>query len=127
MTVDPFARLPLPTDHDELLKLAFLACQCREHGVTLVVVADEVVPLLPFPWSPQEARVLHRILHHVERCRDFLQGHADVFPAMDLESARQWADDLARHHGAGAWPGWWSVGVVDIARALLRVAGRVAA
>lgn len=121
MTVtDPFARLPLPDDKDALLKLSFLACQCRENRVNLVNVGGWILPVTPLPWTPQKATALRRTLHHVERVRGFLQAHSEAFPVMDKAEAERWLEDMRRHHGRGAC--WWSPSVAGIAWSIINLA-----
>ncbi|WP_028578674.1 hypothetical protein [Desulfomicrobium escambiense] len=121
MARDPFRLIDPPDDKDQLLKVAHLACQCREHGVNLVNVGGWILPLCALPWSPERATALRRTLHHVERCRGFLQAHSEAFPAMDRAEAEKWLADLHRIHGAGAWPCWWSKAVVGIAQTIINM------
>lgn len=117
--IDPFTRLPLPSNRDDLVKFAYLACQCRENRVNLVNVGGWILPVTPLPWTPERATALRRCLHHVERCRGFLQAHSEAFPVMDRAEAERWLEDLHRHHGAGAC--WWSPGVRSVAEQIQRL------
>ncbi|WP_028578458.1 hypothetical protein [Desulfomicrobium escambiense] len=117
---DPFTRLPLPDDRDQLLKVAHLAALARENGIHFQVVGGWILPTTPLPWTPERATALRRTLHHVERCRGFLQAHSEAFPVMPKAEAEKWLADLHRHHGA-ALPCWWSKAVVGIAEQIQRM------
>lgn len=111
---------------DQYLYVAHLAALARENGIHFQVVGGWVLPLCALPWSPEKATALRRTLHHVERCRGFLQAHVEAFPAMSRAEAQAWLEDLHVHHGDGPWPSWWSAGVVDLARCIERLAGDAA-
>lgn len=119
---DPFALLPIPEDRDVLLRLAWLACSCRENGVQLRVVNGWILPMASLPWNPRTARTLRQVAYHAERARGVLQSHVEHFPAMTADDARAWSADLRRHHGSGPWPSWWAPSVARIARQIFNLA-----
>ena len=117
---DPFRLIDPPGDKDTLARIAWLACQCREHGVVLQNVGGWILPTTPLPWTPEKATALRRILHHVEKSRGYLQAHVEAFPAMTRTEAERWLEDLHRLHGADL-PCWWSKAVVGIARSIINL------
>lgn len=122
VSADPFEIIQAPADKCTLLRVSWLACQCREQCVALRSIGGWILPTMPLPWTPREARQLRRILHHVEQCRGYLQAHANAFPVLADDEARAWVADLARHHGSGAWPSWWAAGVVGIGKQIINQA-----
>lgn len=124
MAADPFALLPIPEDRDVLLRLAWLACSCREQSIHLANIGGWILPTTSLPWCPRKARTLRQVSHHVERVRGILQTHVDHFPTMTADDARAWVADCHKHHGSGSWPCWWSAGVVGIAEQITRLARR---
>lgn len=121
---DPFAQIPAPECKDQLLKLSWLACQCREQCVVLRSIGGWILPTVALPWCPRKARQLRRILHSVEACRGILQANVEHFPVMGQDEALAWVRDCIRHHGADVWPCWWSKGVVGIAEQIKAGAGQ---